>query len=328
MTHGPCRDEGSVAAIHLALQLRKLADQLELQDANCNTLCSTQEALSLCWEHRSLPKPCVELKELLEQSPIQAEAELKLLRPNDESTMVGFILCHGHAEAVVKYRGDFPWKATREECHFMLAHQMGLGHVVAPCIALELDLLRPDLAPPTTIREFLWKKGLMFLDVLNIVSPRWDLNTLPVIWKISQLNSRYFTCARMYRYRVAGLPQSMVSCPVGCGCLAGWASTHNTGTLCANLLMESPDLNRSRFGLKVSVWRWKKDWMIAMHIFGFCWFVLKFCLLDSGCWDSTLGCGNQHRKLIPATRGRPTYGWLSRDVFTSMLHRVVWAPWV
>lgn len=154
MTHGACRDEGSVAAAHLALQLRKLADQLELQDANCNTLCSTQEALSLCWEHRSLPKPCVELKELLEESPIQAEAELKLLRPNDESTMVGFILCQGHAEAVVKYRGDFPWKATREECHFMLAHQMGLGHVVAPCIALELDLLRPDLAPPTTIREF------------------------------------------------------------------------------------------------------------------------------------------------------------------------------
>lgn len=150
--HGDDSDS-SIAAPSLAEQLRKLSDQLEQGVISCEALCAAQQALSICWEHRRLPSSCVELKDLLQRPPIHEEAEVKLLKPNDESTIVGFILCRGVANAVVKYRGDVPFKATREESHFFLADLMGMGHVVAPCIAVDLNLLGTELAPPQTILE-------------------------------------------------------------------------------------------------------------------------------------------------------------------------------
>ena len=41
-----------------------------------------------------------------------------------------------------RYRGDSPAKAFREECHYVFAEQLGLGQVVAPCVAMELTLSR------------------------------------------------------------------------------------------------------------------------------------------------------------------------------------------
>ena len=152
LCRGPvCRDQ----SLSLAEELRKLSDQLQHGASPFDALHRAQQTLLVCWEHRELPIPCVELKDFLQLAPIQEEAEVKLLKPNDESTVVGFILCHAVAKGVVKYRGDVPFKATREECHFLLADLMAMSHVVAPCLAVELSLLGSDgpVAPATILES-------------------------------------------------------------------------------------------------------------------------------------------------------------------------------
>ncbi|CAJ1401095.1 unnamed protein product [Effrenium voratum] len=133
-----------------AQELRRLADQLDAgSDFGDEWLAAAQRAVHGCWRGRDFPAGCRALLDLLQRPAAGGAVEVQLAKPNDESTVVGVILCAGVPEAVVKYRGDSPAKAFREECHYVFAEQLGLGQVVAPCVAMELTLLGAHSFPPS-----------------------------------------------------------------------------------------------------------------------------------------------------------------------------------
>ncbi|CAE7353171.1 unnamed protein product [Symbiodinium natans] len=130
----------------LAECLRSLANDLERcsdpakAEGAVEARQGLQRTLATCWAGRPLPPACAALRDLLGESALDADVEVKIVKPNGESSFVGMILRKGVAEAVVKYRGEFPSIAFREECNYVFADWLGFHDVVAPCIALDLPL--------------------------------------------------------------------------------------------------------------------------------------------------------------------------------------------
>ena len=149
----------------LAGYLRDLADELEGGDGASTEAChKVRRAVATCWEARPLPQDSVALRDFLEKSALDLDVEVKIVKPNGESSFVGMILCKGVAEAVVKYRGEFPSIAFREECNYVFAEWLGFGDLVAPCIAIDLPLC--------ATRDF---TNLSVLDVLRKHTSVWAM---------------------------------------------------------------------------------------------------------------------------------------------------------
>ena len=149
-------------AHRLAACLRELADELECSEQVAGGTFEgarqkLQLAIATCWEVRPLPSACMALRDFLKESALKLDVEIKIVKPNGESSFVGMILCKGVAEAVVKYRGEFPSIALREECNYVFADRLGFGDVVSPCIAFDLSLCESTDFTDLTVLDVLRK---------------------------------------------------------------------------------------------------------------------------------------------------------------------------